>query len=54
MWCTHAANEPDRASLPTAKPTDSGRKLAWFDEARRDLLPAFGPGCAMLAEFASS
>ncbi len=54
MWCTYAPDEPDRAKLPTAKRTDSGSKVAWFDAARRDLLPAFGPGCTMLREFAVS
>lgn len=53
MWCTYRADGPARKKLPTAKPTDSGSKVAWFDAARRDLLPAFGPGCEMLREFAA-
>ena len=54
MWCTYDEDEPDRANLPTAERTDSGNKVAWFDAARRDLLPAFGPGCTMLRQFAVS
>jgi hypothetical protein len=54
MWCTYAPDEPDRANLPTANRTDSGSKVAWFDAARGDLLPAFGPGCTMLRQFAVS
>ena len=52
MWCTYAADETDRKKLPTTTRTQSGSKVAWFDAARRDLLPAFGPGCQMLQEFA--
>ncbi|MBK7609978.1 MAG: hypothetical protein IPJ15_01280 [Actinomycetales bacterium] len=53
MWCTYPADEPARKKLPTAKLTDNGSKVAWFDNARRDLLPAFGPGCEMLRDFAA-
>ena len=54
MWCTFSPDEAERHKLPTAKPTDNGSKVAWFEAARRDLLPAFGPGCEMLRDFAVS
>lgn len=53
MWCTYDPSESTRKQLPTAKPTDSGSKVAWFDQATRDLLPAFSSGCTMLRQFAA-
>lgn len=52
MWCTVRPDDRSRRRLPAAKATDNGTKVAWFDAAKRDLVPAFGPGCEMLREFA--
>lgn len=53
LWCTVAPTDRDRTRLPTAHDSDSGSKVAWFDSAKRDLLPIFGPGCQMLRSFAA-
>lgn len=54
MWCTVKPTDRARRVLPTAKPIDSGSKVAWFDTARADVVPTLGPGCAMLTEFAAT
>lgn len=52
MWCSTPPTARERKALPKGKDSDSGSKVEWFSAAKRDVLPAYSAGCAMLQKFA--